>query len=290
MTKIWRIFWHEYKEHLTRKSYLIFTFGFPLFMLLAPLAGGIILGLAIRTALPERDHRPIGLVDQAALLTPVVNKPDGPVEIIRFSDPAQAHTALAEGRIQAVYDIQPDYWQTGQIVLDYEVAPTADIDEMVSRLIKAEVEAEVPAAILNRINRGASITHQDLSGTRSFSLENMIDLGLVFLPIYFIRLGSSFMAEYMFGSIAREAHDRTMEILITSVSPLQLVIGKLVGLLAVGLTQLGTWIGAVLLQAGGLDVVFELGILTTLFTWEHLGLMVSVVLAAYIMDQVLAAT
>jgi ABC-2 type transport system permease protein len=216
--------------------------------------------------------------------------PAGPVEITRFKTPAEAQTALEQGHIQAYYDLPPDYWETGQVIATYETAPTNDIDNMVTSWIEDKVQAAVPNDILTRFRRGATITHQNVGGTQRFALENMIELALVFLPVYFVRLGSSFMAEYMFGSIASEAHDRTMEILITSVSPLQLIIGKLLGVLAVGLTQLGTWAGFALLLSTGVGAFFEVNVLRAILGWEHLGLMVSVLLAAYVMDQVLAAT
>ena len=259
-------------------------------MALAPVVGGFILAIAIRNALPEPDRRPVGLVDQAALLADTTELPREPVEIIRFADPTAAQAALAQGQIQAIYDIEPDYWETGHINLSYETAPAREIDESIEGLVRQSVRSLLPGSVLTRFDRGATITHQDLSGSRSFSNENFFELALIFLPVYFIRLGSSFMAEYMFGSIASEAHDRTMEILITSVSPLQLILGKLLGLLAVGLTQLGTWAAAALVVVSGADFFFELGLLRTLLNWEHLPLMVSVMLAAYIMDQILAAT
>ena len=290
MIRIWRIFWHEYRGHLTRKSYLIFTFGFPFFMLIAPVVGGIILALAIQSALPAPDPRPIGLVDQAALFAEETTFPQEPVEIITFSDAAAAQVALDGGQIQAFYDVQPDYWETGDIKLTYETAPASEIEALFTGLVNQKVRGRVPGDILSRLDRGTTITHQDLSGTQTYSIENVIELALVFLPIYFVRLGSSFMAEYMFGSIASESHDRTMEILITSVSPLQLVVGKLVGILAVGLTQLGTWIGLALALAVGGGAFFGMDLLSIILGWEHLGLMFSVLLAAYVMDQVLAAT
>lgn len=290
MTRIWHVFWREYLGHLTRRSYLIFTFGFPLFILGAPLVGGSMLAFALRSALPEIDPRPVGLIDQPGLFTAADEPPDDPVEIIFFNESAAAETALERGDIQAYYDIQADYWDSGQIVLTYEEPPTGDIDGMVTGWVSRQVRAEVPPALLRRIDDGATIIHQDLQGTRTFSVEDVVQLALVFLPIYFVRLGSSFMAEYMFGSIASESHDRTLEILITSVTPTQLIVGKLVGLLAVGLTQLGTWSGFALALGAGIGYFFGFNLLGTLFGWEHLSLMVSVLLAAYIMDQILAAT
>ena len=77
--------------------------------------------------------------------------------------------------------------------------------------------------------------------------------------------------------------------MITSVSPFQFVTGKLLGLLAVGLTQIGMWGGAVLVFALGGSFLMGVDFLGFLSSWEHLGLMVNVLLATYLMDQILAA-
>ncbi|MBI1881306.1 MAG: ABC transporter permease [Chloroflexi bacterium] len=289
MTRIGRIFWREYWFHLTRRSYLLLTIGFPLFMLSAPVVGGIILLLAIRAAMPPTDSRPIGLIDQAGLLAGAATTPNQPVMVQRFADAEEAAVALAKGEIQAYYDIQPNYWDTGQVIVTYESAPSEDVDTMLNQWIQSQIRARASPEILARLDGGSTITHRDLAGVRGYSLNNMTEVGIVFVLIYFMRLGGSFTAEYMFGSIAGEANDRTLEILLTSVSPLQFLLGKLLGLLAVGLTQLGLWGGVVLALSLGTSALLGLDLTGFILNWEHLGLLVSVLLAAYLLDQVLAA-
>jgi ABC-2 type transport system permease protein len=288
MTRIGHIFWREYWGHLTRRGYLLFTFGFPIFFMTVPLIGGLMLYLAIRAAMPPTDPRPIGLIDQPGILanSPA---PGNPVSVERFADPQAAAAALARGEIQAYYDIRPDYWASGEVVITYEVAPSEAVDGMVTDWLRRHLRAQAPSPLLARLEAGANIVHRDLAGRRGYSPDGMTQMIIVFLLIYFVRLGSSFTAEYMFGSIASEAWDRTLEILLTSVSPLQFLLGKLLGLLAVGLTQLALWGGAVLALSLGASALLGLDLTGFLLSWEHLGLMASVLLAAYILDQMLAA-
>lgn len=288
MTRIGRIFWHEYWGHITRRSYLLFTFGFPVFFMTVPLAGGVILYLAIRAAMPPTDPRPIGLIDQPGILADAP-APSNPVSVERFASSQTAAAALARGQIQAYYDIQPDYWETGEVVSTYEVAPSEAVDRMVTDWLRGHIRAQAPPLLLARLDAGADIFHRDLAGRRGYALDGMTQMVIVYLLIYFVRLGGSFTAEYMFGSIASEAWDRTLEILLTSVSPLQFLLGKLLGLLAVGLTQLTLWGGAVLALSLGTSALLGLDLTGFLLTWEHLGLLVSMLLAAYVLDQMLAA-
>ncbi len=288
MRRIWWIFWREYWGHLTRRSYLLLTVGFPLFMMGAPIVGGIVLVIALHAGMPSLDPRPIGLLDQADLLagSPA---PTTPVEVKRFDNLAQAAAALAAGEIQAYYHIQPDYWETGEVIASYPVAPHPAIEDMLAGWITGQVRHQVPPEILTRLDNEPHISHRDLAGVQSYSLADMSDVIIVYLLIYFMRLGGSFTAEYMFGSIVSEANDRTLEIVLSSVSPLQFLLGKLLGLLAVGLTQLGLWGGVVLALSLGTSALLGFDLTGFLLTWEHLGLMLSVLLGAYLLDQMLAA-
>ncbi|MCP4683060.1 MAG: ABC transporter permease, partial [Desulfobacterales bacterium] len=237
------IFWNEYWGNITRRSYLIFTFGFPIFFIGGPIIGGLILALAIRAAMPPTDPRPIGVVDQAGLFSDVRTYPQAPAPVRLFAEPEKAAIALSAGDIQAYYDLQPDYWQSGEVILSYDVAPSQMVDRMFSDWVQTQLRSRVPPDILARFDQGPNIVHQNLTGDRAVA-DNIITPIIIYLLVYFVRFGSSMTASYMFDSMAREADDRTMEILITTVSPLQFVSGKLLGLMAVGLTQLGMWGGA----------------------------------------------
>jgi len=289
LIRIFHIFWREYWGNLTRRSYLIFTFGFPVFIIVTPLIGGLVLALAIRTALPPTDPRPIGVIDQARVLADTQTRPDRPVEIIFFTSSQTASRALDGGGIQAYYHIQPDYWETGEVVITYHVAPTDQVDRMFSGWVRSQVRAKAPDEILSRFDQGPSISHHGLATENSYAEADFIEPVIVFLVLYFVRLASAFTASYMFDSIASEAHDRTLEIMITSVSSFQIVAGKLLGLLAVGLTQIGMWAAAILALAIAATMILQVDLLGFLLSWEHMGLLIIVLLGAYLMDQVLAA-
>jgi ABC-2 type transport system permease protein len=62
-----------------------------------------------------------------------------------------------------------------------------------------------------------------------------------------------FASGYLISAVAEEKENRTMEVLVTSVSPDQLVAGKVVGILAVMLVQLIAWVvtGVLAVWIGG---------------------------------------
>ncbi|MEM7032029.1 MAG: ABC transporter permease [Chloroflexota bacterium] len=102
-------------------------------------------------------------------------------------------------------------------------------------------------------------------------------------------MGASFTANYMFDSISSEANDRTIEIVITSISPMQFLVGKVVGLLLVGLTQLTVWGSLALILAVWASRFAEIDLFGLILGWEHLGVTISLLLGAYVLMQLFAA-
>ncbi|MFO7538386.1 MAG: ABC transporter permease, partial [Chloroflexota bacterium] len=71
-----------------------------------------------------------------------------------------------------------------------------------------------------------------------------------FLPFaisFIFVLGIFTSAGYLIQAVVDEKENRTMEIMVSSMTPLQLVSGKIIGLTGVGLVQIGIWSGLLLL-------------------------------------------
>jgi ABC-2 type transport system permease protein len=112
---------------------------------------------------------------------------------------------------------------------------------------------------------------------------------LVFVVVYLVQQVNLFASVRVYDSITSEAENHTLEILITSVTPMQFVVGKLSGLMLAGLTQLGIWAGTVLFLAWSSSRILGVSFFANIWGWEHLGLLVSVLLAAHVLNQILAA-
>jgi ABC-2 type transport system permease protein len=116
-----------------------------------------------------------------------------------------------------------------------------------------------------------------------------LKFGGIYVLIYFVQIAGSFTSNYMYGTIASEAHDRTIEILLSSVTPRQFLLGKFFGLLAVGMTQLAVWVIPGLIAVRWFLGRFGQEYLPFLFPWELTGLVISTLLGAYVLLQVMAA-
>jgi ABC-2 type transport system permease protein len=228
-------------------------------------------------------------VDESAVFADPASYNNDPVAMIAYTSTTDAAIALSDGDIQAYYHIPPSYWQTGEVVLTYAVAPSQEVRDMFDRWVRLQIRERVPEHILDRYYAPNRISHQSLTSQESFTEENMVEWVLVFVLVYLVRSAGLFTSGYMYDSIASESRQRTIEIILTSVSSLQFIVGKFSGLLLVGLTQLTIWGSGLFLAAVVGTAVFNINLIEILTTWEHLPLVISMLLGAYILDQIIAA-
>jgi ABC-2 type transport system permease protein len=86
-----------------------------------------------------------------------------------------------------------------------------------------------------------------MNDAREFQ-DNETGVIVIMLPLFiamlflFVIMGAS---GYFLQVVTDEKENRTMEIMLTSVSPAQLIGGKSLGLVAVGLTQVAVWLGSI---------------------------------------------
>ena len=103
---------------------------------------------------------------------------------------------------------------------------------------------------LERMRAGSQISMESLDGSET---SDGTGWHRIFVPIligvlYFVLVMSG--GGYLLQSLVEEKQNRTMEIMITSMSPTQLMSGKIIGNLGVGLTQILIWV--LILMLGGL--------------------------------------
>jgi ABC-2 type transport system permease protein len=241
MNKLWYVAWHEYQRHVfTRRFVLVGLLSVPLVILV--LVGLIFLILSL-----DIDTTPLGYVDSSGLLTnpisaPAPEWPDKSVSILAFTNEADARAALESGSIQAYYVLPADYLSTGQLRVVHldplKSSPRVQFyDFLTANLLKS-----TDPAIANRLVKGAEIIVQSPDGTRSISSKNWFNVlipivaGIAFIIAMFSTGG------YLMQAVVEEKENRTMEVIITSVSPNQLITGKIIGDTAVGLTQIVLWL------------------------------------------------
>jgi ABC-2 type transport system permease protein len=251
MSKLWLVTLHEYRKHVLNK-------GFILAMLSVPLLMALVIGMGAVTDLMKQDGRPVGYVDHAGWLNdPVAPAPpsqsslrtlfDKPVSLVAYDAEDAAHSALQSGDIQAYYVFAADYEQSRQVELVYTGPPGDNATEQFSEFLQLNLLSGQPPHIVHRAVQGGTLVVRTPDGDREIVEGQVMS---VLLPIL---LSMTFMILFMSTSftlvqaVVEEKDNRTMEILATSVSPGQLIGGKVLAVVGMGVTMFAAWMALIAL-------------------------------------------
>ncbi len=265
MNKTLLVLRHEIITVITRPSYLFAIFGIPIIgALIFTIAGQLSKGGSAQNMLARLISSPPtvqseGYVDQAGLIKEIPASVPGDL-LVPFSDETSAKRALENGEISAYYVIPPDYIQSGKISYtrpDINLFGSSGQSDLLEWVLDVNLlGGDTQLATL--VNGPTDLQKMPLSEAPQRDQENMLTFFLpyaVTMLYYFILLST---ASLLLSSVAKEKENRVMEILMLSVTPRQLLAGKIVGLGLVGLLQTIVWVGTgrLLLARGG--VTFNL--------------------------------
>jgi ABC-2 type transport system permease protein len=287
MNKFFRIAWQEYSRHVFRKRFMLVLFAFPLML-------AFIVGLVVVIVWMESNPTPVGYIDQSGFLAqaipqPAPKWPERMVPMVPYSDPATAQADLLDGKLQAYYIIPNDYLQSGQVKEIYVNEPKGVASSQFNAFLSANLLVNVPADIAHRLQDGSHLFFQSTDKSRLASEEQFVNLILPFVAGILFIIAISTSSGYLLQAVVEEKENRTMEIMVTSVSPGQLMGGKTIADILVGITQLVVWglFIVVILFFGKSYISFLSGIT---FPIKTLLILTLVMLPAFIMISGLMAS
>ncbi|NPV55173.1 MAG: ABC transporter permease [Anaerolineae bacterium] len=246
MKKLWLIFRHEYTRHVLRKRFLMALLSVPIFVVVMSVL--VVIAVAV-----QNDRTPIGYVDHSGVLMRAQQRSDSDdsfgssLQISSYPNENTAREALVTGDIQAYFVVALDYMRTGRVALVAEKQPGDNVVSDFEDFLRYNLASQYPAPLDERLYRQPLVEMRALETDRqtaSNQLLNMI-IPMAVGVLFIIAVNTS--GGYLVQALVEEKENRTMEIVVTSVSPMQLMTGKIMGDIAVGLTQLVLWIGFPLL-------------------------------------------
>ena len=248
MNKTLLVLRNEIVNTVTRKSFLFTAIGLPLLAFLISMgigllnSGGSAAGADAEAGASTQKVE--GYVDQAGLIQSIPEDlPSG--AFVGYPDEASARRALGAGEIDAFYIIPEDYVAVGTL---YYIDPDARPFGLGSQswlmrwvlfvnLLGGDVE------LAARVRTPMNIQVTALSPEAQRDTDSMAAFWIpyaVTMIFYFVILMS---ASLLMQSVSKEKQNRVMEILMASVSPRQLLAGKIAGLGIAGLVQTLIWAG-----------------------------------------------
>jgi ABC-2 type transport system permease protein len=251
MRKILLILKNEFISVVTRRSFLITLLLIPLTSFIIVLVvsglqqkGGVDATAALENLFtPQAEQSLEGYVDQSGLMQAI---PPGYENLLTpYASEKQAVAAINDGEISAYYLIPHDYVESGDI---YYVRP--DFNPLGGSSQSSSILAMVAYNLADqntdlayRLQDPVNVNEIDLSNsTRDETnwLTFFMPYVITFL-FYIVILTSSSL---MLSSVSKEKTNRVIEILMTSITPRQMLTGKIIALGLAGLLQTVVWLGA----------------------------------------------
>lgn len=271
---------HEFWRHLRRPSFVLSTVLLPLIL------GGVLLFISAREPTPGDQPATfggalVGYVDEAALLPPPSDA--GPLRA--FADQASAAAALRAGEIAGYYQLPPDYLAGGTVIWVSEGIGGPQAQAAFAALLRTallpdqpELIAQLATPLTVHANDAGEAAAEPASEALSERGIMAFVLPYVFAMILYLTIFSS--ASFLLQSVTEEKENRTIEIVLTSLRPLELLTGKVLGLGLLGLVQVLLWIAAGLLMArfSGADLTMA----GMALPWTTVALLVSYYLLGYL--------
>jgi ABC-2 type transport system permease protein len=216
--------------------------------------------------------------------------PDRLIPMQPYASEDQARMALNDNDIQAYFVLPNDYPENSSVKLVYEQdQPGSSVTSQFRDFLRINLLADQPPEVTTRILAGADLQIVTLGGESegndfTILLKLLVPAftGIALMVAVFTSSG------YLMQAVVDEKENRTMEIMITSVSPSKMMAGKVIGLICVGLTQILAWI---LMGVVGLAFVvdnFE-GISLGSLDLGNIWLALAVILPAFVMISALMA-
>jgi ABC-2 type transport system permease protein len=282
MNKTWLVIKHEYLKHVKKKRFILAIFSLPFFILL-------MVGVGFLAVVIQYDDTPVGYIDQSGILSNPIEfqsePPIGflkPMEMLPFSNSVEADNALQQNLIQAYYQLDDNFLQTNEIEVFANKQPDSEINSDFLAFLRMNLLKDAPEKLSDRIINGSNFQVKSIDGSKQSSEENFLDIILPLISGFLFIMAINISGGYLLQAVVEEKENRTMEIMVTSVSPLQLMTAKVIGNLSVGLTQLVVWILFAIL---GINIIFRIypNLQTTQLDLQYLILTIVVFIPAFIM-------
>ncbi len=251
---------HEFRVNVRRPAYIIFTVAVPIigliFLLVSAFLGGDM--DRIFTGGLDSDSEPIGIVDHSGLFDPLL--PGWDDQVTLFADEEAAREALRAERISTMLIVSADYVESGevaystnesglrkQVALESERVRSLFVEHLTRDALNDDVRARIlqsPTYVELDAETGAPA----VNGEGEAWLADMMVayfFGILLIMAVFTASG------YLLQGVAEEKDSRVVEIVMSSVSPFELLTGKVLGLGALGLLQVVIWLVAAYALSGG---------------------------------------
>lgn len=258
MKQILYIIRREFLMTVNRKAYVVSVVVVPLIILLF----GVVIKYSVNKYEAAMDRANIGIVDQAQLIDfkladTVQQNSSESTELLadkkqyklqRYEDVDTGISDVKQGKLAALYVVGSDYVQTGKVRVYIKESwrvtsgKSPGLDNFQTLLRSSLLQSKVPSETLDRVVKPAQLEELALGKDDSIApvKGKLQKLNSFFAPfgLSFILIISIFISTgYLLQSTVEEKENRVIEVMLSTVTPDQLLWGKVLGLAGAALLQ-----------------------------------------------------
>ncbi len=251
-----------------RWSYLITTFGLPVF--LALISGTVLGAQTYFLTLRGAESSAFGLIDEANVVDESVFEDDegarvwrvNAIEVELYASLDAAKVDLEAGHIRALYVVEPDYLKTGEVrAVQSEKTPLLSmrgttVEPVLRSLLRRSLMVDhLDQEVQERVLAPANFVRTRLTpgGDDVVSIDETIDLLVrTAIPLFLgVLLLTALLSAsgYLVQTVSTDKESKIVEVLLASVTSEEIIAGKLFGLGAAGLIQFAVWSSMVVFVA-----------------------------------------
>ena len=245
MSKIGIVIRREYLTRVTKKSFIILTLLMPVLIV------GMVGGIVFLSTISDNKTKVIVVADETGEYFPVLKNTDQYV----FIEAKEEFADFRKNSDESVYAtllITDDLlknpeaialYSHKQLVVSAENTITSQLNPYLSdkKLDSYQIPNLKNIIEDSKVNLKLKIIKTDESGKEtqtSAALASTIGMIFTFLIYMFIFVYGAMVMQ----GVMEEKTNRIVEVIVSSVKPFDLMMGKLIGIGSVGLTQLGIWL------------------------------------------------
>ncbi len=242
MNKIFLIIAREYITRVRKKSFIIMS-------IIGPMLFGLMFVIPVWLASREGENKVIEILDESGYFQDKFNSEGSVIFKYLNNSIDEAKETLSSNEYYGLLHIPKlDLEKPDNITFYAEKNPSIEIQGLIERMLRNEIEdIKMDQSGIDKIQLEKIKTPIDLNVINITEMgEKEGDVIVATITGYIASL-LIYMFIFMYGiqtmrSIIEEKSSRIVEVIISSVKPFQLMMGKIIGVGAVGLTQFLIWI------------------------------------------------
>jgi len=244
MNKVLLIIQREYLTRVRKRSFIVMIFVVPLLIF----AMGAIIALVAKDSDKLSSEQVVNVVDESNIFADKFHD----VKNIKFKPVTasleQLEAAAKTNESLLILSIPADYNKKNAVKVFSKKKPSLLITDEIGKQMNniavnnSMLQHHIDPVIVNSIKSNISVNAVELTdaGAKDANVGPNMAVGIACAILIYISL-FIYGAQVMRGVI-EEKTSRIIEVIISSVKPFQLMLGKIIGVGLVGLTQFGAWI------------------------------------------------